>query len=66
MAVGGGRQTHRMMFIACPIRGAELIPERRIRSLTNTPTGIEVSIDCYCGRQHRVRTGRLAATATTG
>ncbi|CAN5858479.1 hypothetical protein BH18ACT7_BH18ACT7_18760 [soil metagenome] len=54
-----------MMFIACPVRGDELIPERRIRSLTNTPTGIVLRVDCYCGQQHLVRTGRLAP-ATTG
>lgn len=53
-----------MMLITCPVRGDELIPERRIRSLTNTPNGIVVRLDCYCGQQHRVRTGRLASTFT--
>ncbi len=49
-----------MIFIACPVRGDELIPERRIHSLRNTPTGIVLRVDCYCGQQHSVRTGRLA------
>lgn len=55
-----------MLFITCPVRGDELIPERRIRSLTNTPTGIVLSVDCFCGQRHRVRTGRRAQLAMAG
>lgn len=55
-----------MLLIHCPVRGDELIPQRRIRSLTNTPTGILVRLDCFCGNQHNVRTGRRAESALVG
>lgn len=53
-----------MMLIRCPARGDELIPERRIHSLTNTSNGILMRIDCYCGQRHVIRTGRRAAQAS--
>lgn len=59
-------QTAHMIFIACPVRGDELIPERRIRSLTNTSRGILVEVDCFCGNRHKVRTGRQADSALVG
>ncbi|MBA3418788.1 MAG: hypothetical protein ACR2KO_04385 [Geodermatophilaceae bacterium] len=49
-----------MMLIHCPSLGDELIPPRRIHSLTNTDHGILMRINCYCGRRHVVRTGRRA------
>ncbi len=53
-------QTQPMMLIHCPSLGDELIPPRRIHSLTNTDHGILMRINCYCGRRHVVRTGRRA------
>ncbi|MGI8531493.1 MAG: hypothetical protein ACR2KN_00665 [Geodermatophilaceae bacterium] len=54
-----------MIFIQCPVRGEELIPERRIHSLTNTTNGIVLRLDCYCGHRHSVRTGRRALAAVS-
>lgn len=49
-----------MLLIHCPAAGAdELVPERRIRSLHNTDTGIVMHVECYCGQRHTIRTGRL-------
>jgi hypothetical protein len=49
-----------MFTVQCPQHGTEvLLPERRIESLRNTMTGIEVRWVCYCGHRGSFMTGRL-------
>ena len=49
-----------MLLITCPVtRTDELVPERRIRSLTNHATHIAMHVECpACGGVHVYRTGR--------
>ncbi|WP_104523672.1 hypothetical protein [Blastococcus atacamensis] len=49
-----------MLLITCPVtRTDELVPDRRIRSVTNHPTHIALHVDCpACGTVHVFRTGR--------
>ena len=54
-----------MFSVHCPQHGSEvLLPERRIESLHNTPTGIEVRWVCYCGHRGSFMTGRRREFAT--
>jgi hypothetical protein len=50
------------MFSAyCPHEAAEvLLTYGRLRSLANTPHGIELQFACWCGETIEVRTGTLA------
>ena len=49
-----------MFSVQCPQHGGEvLLPERRIESLRNTMSGIEVRWVCYCGHRGSFMTGRL-------
>jgi hypothetical protein len=49
-----------MLLITCPVtRTAELVADRRIRSVTNHPTHIALHVECpQCGAVHVYRTGR--------
>jgi predicted RNA-binding Zn-ribbon protein involved in translation (DUF1610 family) len=49
-----------MLLITCPVtRTDELVADRRIRSVTNTPTHLALHVDCpACGAVHVYRTGR--------
>jgi hypothetical protein len=48
-----------MLLITCPVtRTDELVADRRIRSVTNHPTHIALTIECPCGQVHVYRTGR--------
>jgi hypothetical protein len=48
-----------MLLITCPVtRTDELVSDRRIRSVTNRPTHIAMTVECPCGRTHVYRTGR--------
>jgi hypothetical protein len=48
-----------MLLITCPVTGTdELVADRRIRSVTNHPTHIAMTVECPCGRTHVYRTGR--------
>ena len=48
-----------MLLITCPVtRTDELVADRRIRSVTNHPTHIAMTVACPCGRSHVYRTGR--------
>jgi hypothetical protein len=52
-----------MFAIDCPRhRTTMLVSERRIRALRNTPTGIELDVECYCGHVQSIKTGRRHAT----
>jgi hypothetical protein len=52
-------QAHRMLLIHCPVtRTDELVADRRIRSVTNHPTHIALTVACPCGAEHVVRTGQ--------
>ena len=54
-----------MFSVQCPQHGGEvLLPERRIESLRNTMSGIEVRWVCYCGHRGSFMTGRLRDHAT--
>lgn len=50
------------MFSAhCPVcNGPVLLSWSRLRSLANTPLGIELAFDCWCGTRLEVLTGRTA------
>ncbi|MBM7806088.1 putative RNA-binding Zn-ribbon protein involved in translation (DUF1610 family) [Geodermatophilus bullaregiensis] len=49
-----------MLLITCPVtRTDELVADRRIRSVTNHPTHVALSVECpSCGSVHVYRTGR--------
>ncbi len=48
-----------MFLITCPVTGTdELVADRRIRSVVNTPTHIAITVECPCGHPHVYRTGR--------
>ena len=48
-----------MLLITCPVtRTDELVADRRIRSVTNHPTHIALTVECPCGQVHVYRTGR--------
>ncbi len=48
-----------MLLITCPVTGTdELVADRRIRSVTNHPTHIALTVECPCGQVHVYRTGR--------
>ena len=48
-----------MLLITCPVtRTDELVADRRIRSVTNHPTHIALTVECPCGEVHVYRTGR--------
>jgi hypothetical protein len=48
-----------MLLITCPVtRTDELVADRRIRSVTNFPTHIAMTVECPCGGTHVYRTGR--------
>lgn len=41
-----------MLTIYCPTHNSEvLVGPRRIRHLANTPQGVELVVECYCGRR---------------
>ncbi len=51
-----------MFAIDCPTHGSRvLVTERRIRNLVNTPAGILLDVECWCGTHVQVLTGRNAA-----
>jgi hypothetical protein len=53
-----------MFSIDCPGHGHRvLVPSTRIRSFHNTGAGILLTLECWCGTQVPVRTGRLPARA---
>jgi len=55
-----------MIAVYCPRHGSEvLMSERRIRSLRNAPTALELDVECYCGERITVRTGRRRTGART-
>ena len=55
-----------MLLIACPVTGTDvLVFADRIRSVTNHPTHITVTVACPCGQTHEHRTGRRWAAART-
>jgi len=48
-----------MFFIHCPTTDRdELLADRRIVRVVNRPDHIAVSLACYCGKNHVIRTGR--------
>ena len=49
-----------MLLITCPVtRTDELVADRRIRSVTNHPTHVALTVDCpACSGEHLLRTGR--------
>ena len=48
-----------MFLITCPVtRTDELVAERHIRSVVNSPTHIALHVECPCGAVHVYRTGR--------
>jgi hypothetical protein len=51
------------MFAAhCPEHGSEvLLPFSRLRCLRNTPLGIELAFECWCGASLEILTGYSAA-----
>ncbi|MBA2528902.1 MAG: hypothetical protein H0V19_02885 [Euzebyales bacterium] len=50
-----------MLAAYCPAHGATLLlSESRIRRLANTPRGIELLLECYCGQPIEMLTGRRA------
>lgn len=50
-----------MLTIYCPTHNSEvLVGPRRIRHLVNTPHGIELVVECYCGHRVDAVTGRRA------
>jgi hypothetical protein len=54
-----------MFAIQCPNHGTEvLVTERRIRRMENTPGGIVMDVECYCGTHVVVRTGRRLRAAS--
>jgi len=51
-----------MFSIDCPGHGHPvLVPSTRIRSFHNTGNGILLTLECWCGTQVPVRTGRRPA-----
>jgi predicted RNA-binding Zn-ribbon protein involved in translation (DUF1610 family) len=56
-----------MLLITCPVtRTDELVADRRIRSVTNHPTHVALSVECpACGSVHVYRTGRRWEQART-
>lgn len=56
-----------MFAIQCPTHDSEvLLTERRIRRMENTPRGIVMDVECYCGTRVLVRTGRRLAASSLG
>ena len=58
-----------MFFIHCPTTDRdELLADRRIVRVVNRPDHIAVSLACYCGKNHVIRTGRshLVAAGAAG
>lgn len=50
-----------MIAAYCPGHHATLLfSESRIRGLFNTPIGIELFLECYCGERIEILTGRTA------
>ena len=49
-----------MFTVTCPSRGRVLMSESSIVRLRNGDDGIAMTVRCYCGEQHTVRTGRTA------
>jgi hypothetical protein len=48
-----------MFVIDCPRHESKvLVFETRIRSLTNTDTGIVLDVECWCGQHVTIQTGR--------
>ncbi len=55
-----------MLAAYCPRDDATwLFSETRIRALANTPIGIEVRLECYCGEQIEFLTGITADEPAT-
>ena len=53
-----------MFAIYCPKHASRvLMTERHIRSMRNTPHGILLDVECYCGTHVTIRTGRKATAA---
>jgi hypothetical protein len=53
-----------MISIDCPRHDARvLVGASRIRSFHNTPYGIYLSVDCYCGQRVAIATGRNRPTS---
>lgn len=56
-----------MLTVYCPRhRNDVLLPETRIRGLTNTDRGILVEVECFDGERIVLRTGRGARDAEPG
>lgn len=50
-----------MLTIYCPTHNSEvLVGPRRIRHLANTPHGVELVVECYCGHRADVLARRHA------
>ncbi|HEY8452414.1 MAG: hypothetical protein FWJ70_07410 [Micromonosporaceae bacterium] len=55
-----------VLAIDCPVHARRvLVPPSRIRSLSNTATGIVVVVECWCGAVVRLRTGRARPLSVT-
>ena len=56
-----------MLLITCPVtRTDELVADRRIRSVVNSPGSIALHVECpQCGAVHVYRTGRRWEQART-
>jgi hypothetical protein len=53
-----------MFTIDCPTHGSRvLVTETRIRDLHNTGQQILVNVECWCGTEVTLRTGRRSGTA---
>ena len=48
-----------MLLFTCPVtRTDELVADRRVHSVTNHATHVELTVACPCGHVHVYRTGR--------
>ena len=52
-----------MFTVTCPSRGRLLMSESSIVRMRNDGDGIRLTVSCYCGEQHTVRTGRARRAA---
>jgi hypothetical protein len=49
----------------CPRHGRSvLFSESRLSRMRNTPAGVEVELDCYCGEHLRLLGGRTVVSRT--
>jgi len=48
-----------MFVVSCPAHGRQsMVPETRIRHPRNTPPGIRLDVECWCGTRITIHTGR--------